>query len=160
MKRNKKNYRKSLFSIICYIINIIIIFYPWIIVGNTKYNIAQLKRKIEAVGIDKMVEQSGLTVDNPDFVWAIVKVQIVLYFLFILFCLGYIFSVAIGKNWRLNLVTFYCSVGIMIVNITGYSIASLCTNNIQGTLFPIITVIITLIELLISALPEKKTTKK
>lgn len=38
----KRNRRKRVFSIICYIINIIIVFYPWIIVGNTKYNIVQL----------------------------------------------------------------------------------------------------------------------
>lgn len=160
MKRCKKDYRRSIFSIVFYIINIVIVFYPWIIVGNTKYNIVQLKRKIETIGIDKVVEQSGVTVDNPDFVWFVVRLQIVFYVLFILFCLGYIFSVAIGKNWRLNLVTFYNAVGIMIVNISGYSIASLCTNSVQGTLFPIVSVIITLTELLGSELSEKKTIKK
>ena len=156
----KRNRRKRVFSIICYIINIIIVFYPWIIVGNTKYNIVQLKRKIETIGIHTMIKRNGLIVDNPNFVGAMVKVQVVLYFCFILLCLGYIVCVVIGKNRRLNLVTFYASIGLMIVNITGYSIASLCTNTIQGTLFPIITVIITLIELLSSALPEKKTAKK
>ena len=52
----KRNRRKRVFSIICYIINIIIVFYPWIIVGNTKYNIVQLKRKIETIGIHMVLE--------------------------------------------------------------------------------------------------------
>lgn len=102
----KRNRRKRVFSIICYIINIIIVFYPWIIVGNTKYNIVQLKRKIETIGIHTMIKRNGLIVDNPNFVGAMVKVQVVLYFCFILLCLGYIVCVVIGKNWRLNLVTF------------------------------------------------------
>ena len=55
----KRNRRKRVFSIICYIINIIIVFYPWIIVGNTKYNIVQLKRKIETIGIHTMIKRGS-----------------------------------------------------------------------------------------------------
>ncbi|MCI8319810.1 MAG: hypothetical protein HFH02_01895 [Dorea sp.] len=156
MEKYSKGLKEKVFSFICYLINIIAIFYPWIVIGNTKYNFLQLKSKIADAGINEMVKQSGMMVDNPEFVWFCIKIQIIIYFLFLLLCFGYIFTLLIGRNWRLNLAAFYMSIAIMIFNTTGYSIASLCTNTIQGFVFPLISVAITVLELLVSKMISQK----
>ena len=84
MEKYSKGLKEKVFSFICYLINIIAIFYPWIVIGNTKYNFLQLKSKIADAGINEMVKQSGMMVDNPEFVWFCIKIQIIIYFLFLL----------------------------------------------------------------------------
>lgn len=161
MKKYSKGLKEKVFSITCYVVNIVAIFYPWIVIGNTKYNFLQLRSKISEAGIDKVIKQGGMMVDNPNFVQFCVKIQINIYFLFLILCLGYIFTLLIDRDWCLNLVTFYMTIVIMVFNTTGYSIASLCTNTIQGFVFPIVSVVITVLELLVTKIiAQKESIKK
>lgn len=158
--RRKRSYAKDAVSIILYIINIISLFYPWIIIGDKRYNFVQLRNRIKETGIGELIHQNGLDVDNPEFVWFSIKALFVIYYIFIVLSVSYILTVLFQVNWRLNKVAFYGAIAIAILNASGYSIASLCTDRIMGMCFPLISVAITLIELVISEAIEHKEHKK
>lgn len=154
MRKNHNSFGKRMVSAVLYLFNILMVFYPWIVVGNIKYNFVQLMDKIKSVGIHEMVKQSGVFVDNPEFVAFSIKIQFAFYIIFLIICIFYIITVFINKNWKLNLVAFFAALGIAIINSTGYSMASVCTNQIQGMVFPVIHMVIIVFELIASKLFE------
>ena len=47
--KQKHSITSKLVSIMLYIVNVVAVFYPWIIIGNKKYNFLQLKSEVEAM---------------------------------------------------------------------------------------------------------------
>ncbi|MDY2813559.1 MAG: hypothetical protein SOU03_06320 [Dorea sp.] len=61
--KQKHSITSKLVSIMLYIVNLVAVFYPWIIIGNKKYNFLQLKSEVEAM-VNRRIHQTDLVEDD------------------------------------------------------------------------------------------------
>lgn len=134
------NIRKKqiIVSYICYIANLVLLFFPWIGMGDSNYNIFGLALKINNPGVQELAIRAGVYIDEND--WPTVNVgirlELILFGLFTLFCVLHMIMVLCRKNWQLNVVTFALSIVIYYLHVAGYTIMNVCTNFPMGTIFP------------------------
>lgn len=122
------------FSLIIYVLIFGVLCYPWIMVGDKRFNLVSFALCLKAEGAESIVERAGLLPD-PSYgggLWA----SLGFYLIFAVMCVFYLATMFLGKDWHVNVAVILMAIVFTYVNMWEYMIGSVCTNQIEAVLYP------------------------
>lgn len=136
MRKKRKNTfgKQRIVSVVFYTANLILLFFPWIIVNEYRLNLFQLAQRMrnsEFQGLFDALAESDIETAKT-----VIRIELVLFGLAALFSIFYLITVLLRKNWKMNIVTIGWTVVILFIHVSGYSILDICTDMILGMIFP------------------------
>ena len=122
------------FSLIMYLLIFAVLCYPWIMIGEERYNLISFAACLKREGAQSIVLRAGL-VPDPSYeggltfsLWA--------YLVFAVLCLLYLVTMFLGKNWNINFVVVLVSIVFTYMNLWDYMIGTICSNGTEAVLYP------------------------
>lgn len=97
------------------VMNFIIFLFPWMALNYEKYSFLRSFQNVVTPGI---------------------VVELVLIFIYMLLCAGYLFKSIIGKKCKFNVGCCILAAAIFLIHISPFGISSCCKDNLLGTLYP------------------------
>ena len=149
--------KKKKFSICVYIVNIAMLFFPWIEIGAERYNLLMFAIRMHSLGTKALIEQAGLgrlSIEEISGFKLGITVELIMFLLFVIFCLGYIVTLLKEKHWRFDAAALCTAIACVAFNGFGYTILALCSNSIFAMVFPVVFMVLTAFELLIGGAIE------
>lgn len=145
-KRDENIFEKTkIVSIISYLINLILLFFPWIVVNNYRFNVFQLAQRMKNSNFEGLFD----AVEGSDIetIKTIICIELFLFGLIALFSIFYIVTVLLRKDWKLNIITIGLIMVVLFIHVSGYSILDICTDTILGVAFPGVYFLVSIAEL-------------
>ena len=106
------------------IINFIIFIFPWFSWDSAKYSFWGILQYTITSGIRTFFDNAGITI------------ELFLVFIYMLLCTIYLIKSITGKRCKLNIGCCIITTIIFLIHISPVGISSYCTDNLQGTLYP------------------------
>ncbi len=122
------------FSFTMYLLIFAALCYPWIMIGEKRYNLISFALCLKAEGAESIVERAGLLPD-PSYaggLWA----SLGFYLIFAVMCVIYLAAMFWGKDWHINVAVILMAIVFTYVNAWEYMIGSVCSNAIEAILYP------------------------
>ncbi len=132
------------FSLIMYLFIFAALCYPWIMVGEKRYNLISFAMCLKTEGAESIVARAGLMPD-PSYssgLW----VSVWIYLAFAAVCGLYLVIMFWGKDWHVNVAALLMSILFTYVNMWEYMIGTVCTNSIEAILYPGVLMLLTGVE--------------
>ena len=132
------------FSLIMYLLIFAALCYPWIMVGEKRYNLISFAMCLKTEGAESIVARAGLMPD-PSYssgLW----VSVWIYLAFAVVCGLYLVIMFWGKDWHVNVAALLMSILFTYVNMWEYMIGTVCTNSIEAILYPGVLMLLTGVE--------------
>lgn len=136
MKKDRISRNQKLFSCIVYILNILMLFFPWIAVGDKRYNIFQMAAELKGAGIDGLAADASLFTLNTNTLKVGIGVECGLFFMFLFFAVMYMTMMLRNRKSLWNAAALFASVVICMWNTSGDTISALNTGNMFMWCFP------------------------
>lgn len=136
MKKDRISRNQKLFSCIVYILNILMLFFPWIAVGDKRYNIFQMAAELKGAGIDGLAADASLFTLNTNTLKVGIGVECGLFFMFFFFAVMYMTMMLRNRKSLWNAAALFASVVICMWNTSGDTISALNTGNMFMWCFP------------------------
>lgn len=126
-----------LMSLICYGVNFLLLFFPWIVVGDMRCNLFELPFKLKGGELDEAIAAgSGMFATDAGSLEAGIRLELFVFGVFFLFSMIYFLFTLFGKRSRFNIAAMALSLIAVVVNSSGFSIMAVCTDMILGIAFP------------------------
>ena len=136
--------KKKIISVISYILIFLILLLPTILFHNKKYSFLTF-------GIQVAIDNRGNEVN--------VILQSVLLIAYCVFSALYLLSCIVNRCFRLNLLNMFCIIIFTGIHLDEPSMLTLCKNHVIGKVLIYLVLVITILELIVRFLPEKKIVK-
>lgn len=122
------------FSVIMYLLIFAALCYPWIMVGEKRYNLVSFALCLKAEGAESIVRRAGLLPDPSYYggLWA----SLWIYLAFAAVCVLYLAVMLLGKSWHVNVAVILMAIVFTYVNMWDYMIGTVCTNRVEAVLYP------------------------
>ena len=144
----KKDRLKNTITIFLYIAAIIVPLLPLFSIGGKSYALYQGYSHVKELGLDGVSE-------NAAQIWSgdisLIKVQIVIVLLYQVVGICYVLSVLLKKNLRLNIAAMVLALINLFLAQDGIE---LVTDNVMGTIFPLILGLLSVIEFFITKMMD------
>ena len=147
--------KKRLTSISFYMVSLIVFFCPWMAVGAQHYNPVQFAILLKENGIERILEQAQLGVENADIYNIIIKIELAVWAIFLLLSLFYIICVFTGKKWKTNVAVLLWTVVAAYFHFFSYGIRDLSPFDFINVGVPFFLVFIVGAECLTRAIMER-----
>lgn len=134
------------FSIIMYLLIFGALCYPWIMVGEERYNLISFAMCLRKEGAESIVLRAGLTPD-PSYAGGLYA-SLWLYFGFAVLCVLYVATVFLRKDWYINVVVILMSIVFTYMNMWDYMIGTICSNSTEAVLYPGVLMLLSGVEFL------------
>lgn len=130
---------------------------PWLVLDGVRCNIYQARERVRALGMQALSENAQEIMrgwyDEPDkMLGAAVEMELNLLLLYQVFCVLYLLTVLLRKNWHLNLAALFVLCVSAMVNGDGFAIVS---DNLFAKVFPILFGVLGLAEFLLARVLEE-----
>lgn len=130
-------------SFIFYGADILLMFFPCIVIGDGRYNLFQLAFKLKNPGLEALIDGLNVYADrgNLGAVKVVAVTELVLFGIFFLCGIAYLASVLAGRRRKLNLAAFCASFAAYYLHMSmnQYSIMDITTDRtLNGTVLGII----------------------
>lgn len=145
--------KKRIFSIVMYLVNIIIVLLPWLTVGSEKLNLIQFAMKFRDIGMDGIAKLSGFPQEQVGELQVGVMIELGGLAIFIIMAVLHLLLTLFGKKSRVN---FVC-VGITTFFLYSYASGvglSAFTAEFEDMIVPILLEVISGLEIVIGFLIE------
>ena len=143
-EKGKINVKRKIVSLVLYGMNLMLLFFPWIIIGEGRYNIFQLAIKMINPGLETLVAGLDLYMDDFKAVESGIWIQLVIFGLFMLCCIVYVIMVVRNIESRWNIVCSLLALAAIFLDM----ISRVCTNSVLGIVFPVMFLVLTGLEFL------------
>ena len=111
-KKDGKFMKRKIVSTIFYILNLGLFFFPWIVIGEEKYNFFQFVWKNSTHGMAPFMEQAGIPLEQLNLLEGAVSLQVFLMLVNLVFSAIYLISALRGRKLPFNLAVI--ATGIVI----------------------------------------------
>lgn len=138
MKKEKISLGQKIFSCTVYLLNILLLFFPWIAVGDKRYNIFQMAAKLKREGVGKIMADASLFTLNTNTLRVGLWVECALFLLFFIFAVAYMTAVLRNKRGIWNVPALLTSIVLCAWNTSGDTVSALNTGNVFMWCFPIV----------------------
>lgn len=122
------------FSVIIYLFIFGALCYPWIMVGEERYNLISFAMCLRTEGAQSIVLRAELTPD-PSYAGGL-SASLWFYLVFSVLCVLYVLTIALRKDWYINVAVIIMSVVFNYINMWEYMIGSVCSNTTEAVLYP------------------------
>ncbi len=122
------------FSMIMYLLMSGALFYPWIMIGDERFNLISFAIRLKTKGAESIVRQAGLAPD-PSYAGGL-SASLWLYLGFAILCALYILTIVLRKDWNINIAVVLVSIVFTYMNEWEYMIGTVCTNATEAVLYP------------------------
>lgn len=135
---DKISWKQVIISFVFYGACFLLLLFPWVIIGEGRYNIFQLAMKMRDPGLETLAAgtESYLYMENPAAVNMGVWAEIVLYGLFFVFGLLHLVSAARRKNRWYHIAGFIAAALAFYVHVSGYTLIDVATDQTSGIIVP------------------------
>ena len=120
--------------------DILLSFFPWIVIGDDQYNLFQLALVMKDNGLEEMIAgvKTYADMENLAAVKAGILIELVFFGAFFLCSIFYLAAVLSGKGRKLNIAAFGTSFAAYYLHMTmsGYAIWDITTDRTLGGVFP------------------------
>lgn len=116
--------KKRIPSIVIYILNMILVFVPWLTIGEKKYNTFGFVRQMIDEGTEKIIIESGLGSDMLAQYKFGIYIGLVLFAIYVLGGVFYIIFMFKGKRTRLNIMNCVIMLSMLGFHMSGISLAA------------------------------------
>ncbi len=132
------------FSLIMYLLVFAALCYPWIMIGEKRYNLISFALCLKTEGAESIVARAGLMPD-PSYEMGL-WVSVWIYLAFAAVCVLYLVIMLRGKDWHVNVAALLMSILFTYVNMWEYMIGTVCSNPIEAILYPGLLMLLTGVE--------------
>lgn len=134
-KERKRQNVQIIYSSIMYVISFVLLWFPWVEVGDKKYNLFQLAREIKSLGLQCFLDSHGLVIDKIDILRVGLKFNLVCYLVVFIIGIIYLITVFLRKRILLNLLNAFMAVVLAYAAVTEYMMSSIVANYEKMMLF-------------------------
>jgi len=145
MKIKKK---KRIPSVVMYGINLLILMFPWLTVGEQKINIFQFVFKFINIGMEGIIQEAGITYYEAAQLQVGVSMELGLFAISTLVSVIYLLLMISGRKTNLNIVNIVACVAIVYLHMTGVSLGAFSIS-MMDTALPIARLLIAGFEFLV-----------
>lgn len=136
--------KQKVVSIITYVTNLILLFVPWIVIKDARYNLFQLALKMRNPGLEALIANTDIYMDGLFSLELGIWMGLAVYGLCMLLCIAYIAAVIRNKESKLNVAV----VSLALVNMFFNVIPNICTDWLLAFVVPVILFALSGIELM------------
>lgn len=141
---NRKRRIQRRFSVIMYLCIFAALCYPWITIGEVRYNLVSFAMCLKTEGAASIVERAGAA---PDPSYAVgLTANLCLYLVFFVLCVLYLITMFIRKDWYLNAGVVLLAIIFTYAGMWEYMIGTICSNDVEAILYPGILLVLSGIE--------------
>lgn len=130
----KNQHIQRRFSVIMYLLIFGVLCYPWIMVGEQRYNLITFAMCLKTEGAASIIKQAGLLPD-PSYAGGL-TINLWLYFLFFVLCMVYLLTVYLKKDWYVNAVVLLMAIVFTYAGMWEYMIGTICSNTVEAIVYP------------------------
>ncbi len=131
---NRRQRIQRRFSVIMYLCIFAALCYPWIMIGEVRYNLVSFAMCLKTEGAASIIERAGVA---PDPSYAVgLAANLYMYLVFFIFCVLYLITMYLRKDWYLNAVALLMAVFFTYAGMWEYMIGTICSNVVEAILFP------------------------
>lgn len=122
------------FSAVMYVLILAVLCYPWIMLGEHRYNLISFALCLKAEGAESIVLRAGLTAD-PSYAGAL-YFSLCAYGVYALLCIAYLITVFFKKDWNVNVAALLMTFLFIYMDMCEYMIWTVCSNVTEAILYP------------------------
>lgn len=116
--------KKRMPSLGMYITNSILLMFPWLTIGEQKYNLFQFTFRLIRDGAETLILENGITGMNMTQLKLGIAMEIVLFVIYIVLSLIYIVKMFLGKPTKLNRISLGFYVAIIVLHASSVSLCA------------------------------------
>lgn len=96
--------KRKIVSMILYILNLMLFIFPWIVIGDEKYNFFQFVIKKTLIGMEGFMAQTGLPSEQLTMMQSAVSLETFLMLVYLVFSILYMGAIVFDRKFPFNLV--------------------------------------------------------
>lgn len=131
-KRRERMQRR--FSVIMYLFIFAALCYPWIMVGDKRYNLISFALCLKREGAAAIVQRAGLEPD-PSYAGGM-SASLWIYLIYAVLCVLYLVTMFFRKDWYINVAVVLMSIVFTYMNMWEHMIGTVCSNAVEAVLYP------------------------
>lgn len=138
MENNKIPFKQKAISCTIYLFNVLMLFFPWITIGDKHYHVLGLAISLKKTGLDALTANASLAIENMDTLNISIWMECGLFLIFGMLSVIHIITIVRNKKSVWNVCALIAAASLCTLNTFGSTIPALNDDSVFMWCFPLI----------------------